>query len=71
MKIDIKLKPEIKKHMEQLSTEYIDWDELYHGDKDNSGIKEANAFCEGFKAAIYYLSLNGIIPTGLESMESE
>ena len=57
----MKLKPEIKKSMEDKSTDYIDWDELYYGDKEKSGTSEAAAFCDGFKYAISVLSFNGHI----------
>lgn len=59
--MELKLKPEFKKVMEDKSTEYIDWDELYYGNKEESGIKEAAAFCDGFKFAVALLSLNGHI----------
>jgi len=52
----MKLKPEIQKAMDDKSVEYIDWDELRYGDRDKSGMKESNAFREGFVYAVGYLS---------------
>lgn len=57
----MKLKPEIQKAMDDKSTDSIDWDELRYGDRDKSGIKESNAFREGFMYAVGYLSSMGSI----------
>lgn len=60
----MKLKPEIQKAMDDKSTDYIDWEELRYGDRDKSGIKESNAFREGFMYAVGYLSSKGHINGG-------
>lgn len=62
----MKLKPEIQKAMDDKSTDYIDWDELRYGDRDKSGIKESNAFREGFMYAVEYLSSTGSIKGDME-----
>ena len=49
----MELKPEVKKAMEDKSTDYID--------KEKFSTAEAAAFCDGFKYAILYLSVNGHI----------
>jgi len=60
----MKLKPEIQKAMDDKSTDYIDWDELRYGDRDKSGIKESNAFREGFMYAVGYISSKGHVNGG-------
>ena len=65
----MKLKPEIQKAMDDKSTDYIDWDELKYGDRDKSGIKESNAFREGFMYAVGYLSSRSYIKGDMEHQE--
>jgi len=57
----MKLRDEFLREMENASTDYLDWEELYFGDKEKSGLEEATASYEGFKHAILFLSLKGYL----------
>ena len=52
---------EIEYYIEQESTNYIDWDELRYGRRENSGSKEALAFIDGARFAVNKLKELGLL----------